>query len=387
MSRRNFVSLFLLMLFVTAGTAASGPFLPIYWSSSVSGVATLGWVMSGYAIAKIFSGWAGGYLSSGLGCMTMIRLGAGMCLAASCGYLIFPPQAGWLFILQVMYGAGVGLVRPMASAYIGVYAVRDSIGRLFGRFETAFYAALAAGPLVGGYVTEHYGIMTLMSVVVACNLAAFVCSFFAGCEKCVQRRPVSGETGVCQKLLMVYIFGRTFGITAVSMFLPIYLSQNFKMGGFKVGLAAVAICGVSAVCMPVCGYITDKTNKSVSLGVSTFFVSVLIFCLPVIGSEPLFWVAALVIGFLSAQTKTSSVAMLLSTAVQGGQAYLMGMFNTVMNIGFCFAAFICGVLAKTPHYGISYVFYLSGLIGIVSCLTFHVPVCSARTELISQADR
>lgn len=354
------------MLFVSAGTAAAGPFLPVYWAANISGSVGLAWVMAGYAAAKIVSGYLGGRYAGRFGSGQFIRLGCYFCLAASIGYLVAPVSVGWMLLCQLLYGAGAGLVRPMAMAGIGEKCPENKMGRFFGGFETVFYFALATGPAIGGFIAERYGASALFAFVAAVNTAAIVASLFTD-DSVQERRPVPCELSSAHKSMMIYIFTRTFGISAVSVFLPVFLSASFNMTADRIGLAMAVMCAISALCMPLCGYLTDRYDKLLIMTVSSLAVSLLIVVLVFSASDVLFWTLMAGVGFFSSLSKTSSIALTVGIS-KGNEAYVLGMYNTCINISFAVSSFIGGILLGHKWFGVESVFIIFGLAGIAGTL-------------------
>jgi len=380
----TFTLLFAVMLSVSAGTASLSPFLPMYFSSFAGGALSLAWVMAGYSLAKILSGWAGGKFSSGTGCVPLIRCGAGLCLAASAGYLILPANAFGLLVIQTVYGAGIGFIRPMATAHIGKSCHENTMGHTIGTFEVAFYAALSIGPFLGGYVSSTYGINALFSVVIFLNLVAFVLCFFISenHEKIYSYKKIGCNTQ--QKLLMFYIFCRTYGIVAMSFFMPFYLSSYFNMTNMMIGITASILCLVSAISMPLCGYISDRYDRTQIFFISSIGVSVITLFFPVVKYEWCFWILIIPLGFLSALSKTSSATLLLCSCNKNQRGYLMGLFNTFMNIGFASATFTGGLMIKTESFGVDSIFYYSGFIGILGACIYIGLLSVLRQRIIAE---
>ncbi|MFF2652872.1 MFS transporter [Streptomyces sp. NPDC058045] len=143
---------FILLVDVTIVNVA----LPTMADELHADFASLQWVVDGYALALAALLLASGALADHFGHRRLYVYGLVVFAAASlaCG---LAPNAGLLVAARVVQGAGGAAMFATAPALLLTsYQGRDR-GTAFGVWGAANGAAAAAGPLLGGLLTEHLG--------------------------------------------------------------------------------------------------------------------------------------------------------------------------------------------------------------------------------------
>jgi EmrB/QacA subfamily drug resistance transporter len=125
--------------------------LPTIGRAFHSGVGTLQWVVSGYALTLAAFLLLGGSLGDRLGRRRMFSVGVVWFAVASvcCG---FAPNAGFLIAARVLQGVGGALLAPASLAILQASFRPDDRGRAIGAWSGLGGVATAAGPLLGGYL-------------------------------------------------------------------------------------------------------------------------------------------------------------------------------------------------------------------------------------------
>jgi len=374
------IKVYLLTFCVSAGTSAVAPFLPLYWSSVTDAATGLAWILAGYYTAKIASGYFGGRFSVLLGCVAILRIGALLCMVSAVLFLFITPSPVTALFLQLIYGAGIGLVKPMSTAYVGSECPSDSVGRAVGWMETGFYVSLSIGPFIGGFALGHFGFNGLFSMMLLLNGGAFIISLMLKEVNTEAESRASLKLSSEKLSLMFYVFCRTFGISALSVFLPFYLIDHFNMNMVMIGVVTSVAALCSAVIMPFSGSIVDRFEKHTVLMLSTFVISLGLVIMPFIHSEPIFWVLMLICASSASFSKNASITMLLENGTKAQRSYLMGVNNTFMNVGFAVASFMGGYVVKAYPEGVNYLYSIAGLIGLVGLGAYYTVLYSYRED-------
>ena len=125
--------------------------LPTIGRSFHSGVGTLQWVVSGYALTLAACILLGGSLGDRLGRKRMFVIGVVWFALASvcCG---IAPNAGVLIGARVLQGVGGALLVPASLAILQASFRPDDRARAIGAWSGLGGIATAAGPLLGGYL-------------------------------------------------------------------------------------------------------------------------------------------------------------------------------------------------------------------------------------------
>ncbi|MEU6484422.1 MFS transporter [Streptomyces sp. NPDC046887] len=143
---------FILLVDVTIVNVA----LPAVSAELDASFSALQWVIDGYALALAALLLASGSLADRFGHRRLYLYGLGVFAVASlaCG---LAPNVELLIAARVVQGAGgAAMFATSAALLVGSYQGRDR-GTAFGVWGAANGAAAAAGPLLGGLLTEHFG--------------------------------------------------------------------------------------------------------------------------------------------------------------------------------------------------------------------------------------
>ncbi|MEO0400124.1 MAG: MFS transporter [Pseudomonadota bacterium] len=113
------------------------------------------WVLNGYVLALAAFTMIGGALADAYGRARILRLGcAGFALASIACALA--PNAGWLIAARIAQGAAAAAMTPASLALIGELYPKEERGRAIGVWAAASALTTAAGPVLGGWLTEEW---------------------------------------------------------------------------------------------------------------------------------------------------------------------------------------------------------------------------------------
>jgi EmrB/QacA subfamily drug resistance transporter len=125
--------------------------LPTIGREFHAGVGALQWVMSGYTLTLAAFLLVGGSLGDRFGRRRVYSIGIVWFALASvaCG---FAPSAGFLIVTRVLQGVGAALLTPGSLAILEASFVPADRARAIGAWSGLGGVAIAAGPLIGGYL-------------------------------------------------------------------------------------------------------------------------------------------------------------------------------------------------------------------------------------------
>jgi EmrB/QacA subfamily drug resistance transporter len=129
------------------------------------------WTVTAFFLAAAVTVAAGGRLADLLGRRRIYLVGMALFTISSivCG---LAPSDWWLIVGRALQGIAAGLLGPAAVALITVSYPPRSRGRALGTVGAAATIALAAGPLVGGFITQDLGWRWIFFVNVPLAIAA-----------------------------------------------------------------------------------------------------------------------------------------------------------------------------------------------------------------------
>ncbi len=125
-------------------------------ASALHGVADLSWVVVGYLLAATVAAPVYGHLGDAFGRRRLLLGGLGVFAVASVACALAPTLPA-LIAARVLQGLGGGGLMTMAQAIIGENIPPRERGRFGGYFAALFAMSSMFGPVMGAYLTEHFG--------------------------------------------------------------------------------------------------------------------------------------------------------------------------------------------------------------------------------------
>lgn len=373
--KRTYPVLFLIVFSVSLGVAVISPFLPLYLKDAGTDGVSIAIVFSAYALAKflfapLFGRW------SDNGCRRAL-INTGLCLycLVSLAYLSFPVTLAWWAVFLVMQGLAAALVRPLALASVANTIPSDRKGIAMGTFDISFYLAASIGPIVAGTMRDalgYWGVFGALSLLsfFSLFLGLFVLSDSAT-ETGIQERETTRMSRIFRNTnllaLFCFIFSRSFGIVLCTIFLPLLLSAS-GLNGLQIGTVVALSTIPMAIFLRSSGRIADRADRAFLIKAGGLSAAILTCFFPDVHG---FWYPAVIstgIGLLSTVTLPATSILLIEEGNRYGMGLTMGLFNSATNLGFIVAPLIGGVLFD--HFGLAWVFYTAGLIGVVGMCAF-----------------
>jgi MFS family permease len=370
------MALFIIIFSVSLGFSIVNPFLPIYMTHIGAGGISIAFIFSGYSFSKILFTPFLGRLSDCKGRINLIILGLLIYSFVSLCYLCMPNNVTLLIILRLTQGIGAALVRPIALALVGERAPQNREGTVMGAFDVSFYAALSMGPIVGGFIKDLFGFPGIFGLLFALCTFSLLIAFFgisgadepikASKKNTVDYRMIIESRTILS--LFFFIFTRSFGISVFAVFLPIIMNSDLHFSSLQIGVIMASGSTLTALLLRPIGKMSDKLNRRALITIGGGAAALFTFLLPfAVG----FWhllVLSSCIGSFSALSLPSSSALLIAEGNRYGIGMTMGLFNSIMGIGFVAAPLVGGFLIGMGGQGI--VFHAAGLIGFLGVCFF-----------------
>jgi EmrB/QacA subfamily drug resistance transporter len=130
------------------------------------------WVLNGYVLALASLTLIGGVLGDVYGKKSVLSVS---CLAfgmasAACA---FAPSVVWLVFLRIVQGIAAAVLAPTSLALIGSLYPDNQRNRAIATWASASALTTAAGPVVGGWLTEQFGWQAVFAINPPLALVAF----------------------------------------------------------------------------------------------------------------------------------------------------------------------------------------------------------------------
>lgn len=373
-----FLLLFTAAFASSTSVAALYSFLPLYWQAQGVWGTALTLILCGYALIKIVVGPAGGWASRHVRPEVLVVIGVSMILLTSAGYLTLPPTFAVFFILQLLQGAGIGLIRPLAMTIISNCAGHAKKGRILNYFEISFYLSLALGPVLGGTFHDSFGLNTLFrsclilnGVALGATLPLLICYRPHHAPAPAPQKESTIPSGMTTRLFY-YAFTRAFGIFAMSLMLPLWLGTRLEYSYLEIGLLVGATHLASVLTLSLSARWVDRKAEFFVIW-GSLLSSLLLLFIPLTESYFVFTLIAIATGCLSALAKGGSIKMLVASNEKKHLGIAIGTYQSFMNCGFLAASFSSGLFTSSSiDFGLIFVLCACvNLAGTLILMKFH----------------
>ncbi len=140
-------------------------------ASALGGLADLSWVVVAYLLAATVAAPLYGYLGDVFGRRRML-LGALALFSLASIACALAPTFLLLVLARALQGLGGGGLMTLAQSMLGEHVSPRERGRFAGYFAIVFALASTSGPVLGGYLTEHWGWRAIFVINVPLGLLA-----------------------------------------------------------------------------------------------------------------------------------------------------------------------------------------------------------------------
>ena len=339
---------------------------------------TIAFTFTGYSLSRIVFTPVLGRWSDSKNRTNFIIAGLIIYSLVSISYLSLPRNVAFLIFLRFIQGIGAALVRPIALAFIGDISEKHYEGTHMGTFDVSFYAGLAVGPIIGGFVNDRFGYRGIFLALLILSLSALIVAAAAlsyGHVPPKERKTSKRDYNLVVQNhtllgLFCFIFTRAFGIALVGIFLPILMHGELKLSSLQIGLVIASGSVLTSLFLRPLGKICDRADRRLLVSFGGMMCGLITISLPFGGG---FWQLLILtgmIGFFGALSLPASSALLVEEGNRHGMGLTMGLFNSMMDSGFLVAPLLGGFIMDTLS--LSLVFYIAGSIGVAGVICFYL---------------
>lgn len=368
MIKKAFPILALSMFSSTLGIGIVMPLLPLYISEMGASGIWLGVIVSSYAISNSLTVPFAGRLSDIKGRKLFLAIGLLAYSLISLGY-IFATDVVMLALVRFVHGIAGAMIIPVGIAYLGDLSPENEEGKWMGYANAAFFSGFGFGPLMGGLVTENFGMNTSFLVMAGLNMFSFIIVLLflpnlrvrePGEEFNLSYREMSGSS-IVRGLFSLRI-AEALGRGGMFTFLPIFgvaIGLSISLIGVLISVNTLSITLLS----PVSGLIADKLNRRFLAIIGMALFGLFIILLPATGS---FWQVLLLLlgqGLVVSIYISSSNALTVEEGRKFGMGSTMSVLFLGMGIGMGVGPILAGWIEGLLN--VDAVFYNGGSICLV----------------------
>jgi len=384
MNKKIYITLFIATVITMAGLGIIDPILPLYAKSMKATGIQLGIIFAGFALSRsIFAPIVGQY-SDRHGRKNLMIAGLALFTVVSASF-VYAKSPLALTLIRLVQGFAVVLVTPVAQAYIGDLTPVGKEGKYMNLFFMSFFAGMAIGPYLGGYLTDQFNIkvpfyaMGGMSLVVMLLVLFFVpessavknhdlkkVPFFKSLLPVFKDKPMIG--------IMTYMATRGFYRWGFNTFFPLLAIKAEKMSPANIGLVLSVYMLFGSIMQYPFGLMVDKfPSQKVNLILLGGSCSALSMCAVAYSrSMSMFVILAISMGAFSSVSRASALAIRTERGRIYGMGSVTGAFTTALSVGQVLGPILFGVIADISS--IPAAFLVGGMVGLIgtiaSCIFF-----------------
>jgi MFS family permease len=344
------------------------PLLPLYAEDLGATELWIGIIFASFSISRAIVMPFVGRLSDRRGRKLVLSIGLLAYALISLGYI--SNSVYQLTLVRFIHGAASGMIQPVAQAYIGDISPKGEEGKWMGYFNAAFFTGFGFGPLMGGALTDHFGMTVSFYTMGVLNLLAFLTVVFLLPEirprematnphSSFKEMSTSGMVKGLFSFQLVFSLGRgTF-----AAFLPIFAGIYIGLSPTLIGILVAVNILLMSLLQPYGGNIADRFNRTALVTVSSLVSAASIALIPLGGG---FW-QLLGICALGGITGAIAVPAASALSVEEGRRFGMGSTMAILamafSIGMAIGPLMGGVIADFVD--INSVFYFGAGVGVI----------------------
>jgi len=370
MNKRTFLILALCMFSSTLGMGIVIPLLPLYAENMGATGIWLGLIVAAYYISNSVFVPIAGRFSDQRGRKLFLTIGLLAYSIISLGY-VWADNVTQLCMVRLIHGIAGAMTIPIAMAYLGDLSPEGEEGKWMGYANIAFFSGFGFGPLMGGVLTDHFGITTTFYTMSGLNMLAFLIALLLLSE--VSRRKIREDSPTLSfremgrssmiKGLFSFRLVQALGRGGIATFLPIFAATAIGLSPSLIGTLLAVNFSSWLVFTPLGGLIADKVNRrTITILGSILFVALLA-AIPMANS---FW-QLLTVLFIQAIGGALSMPAASALTVEEGRRFGMGstmsVFFLAMGIGMTLGPIISGLIHD--WFDINSVFYFGAVVGLM----------------------
>ncbi len=350
------------------------PLLPIYAENLGAtgiwlGIISAGFFASNAIVTPIF-----GRLSDRKGRKLFISVGL-LCYTIISASFIWADTVPQLVLIRFLQGIAGGMILPIAQAYIGDISPEGEEGKWMGYFNAAFFTGFGIGPLVGGTLTEHFGMTTAFALMSGLNLLAFL-TVTIFLPEIKERKTASSPRPSFIKMgrsamvkgLFSYRLSSALGRGAFATFLPIFAALYLGLSPSLIGVLLAANLLLMSLLQVYSGNIADRFNRRALIVAGSLINLAYLALIPLTDSFGQLLAICILGGLGGAISLPAASALTVEEGRKFGMGSTIAIFSIAFSIGMTIGPLLAGMIADFAD--INSVFYFAAAMGLIGTSLF-----------------
>lgn len=345
---------------VMAGQGVISPVLPLYANDFGVSTAMIGATITAFGLARLIVNIPAGLFADRRG-RRILLVGGPLVTAVGMLGSGLSPSIWTLLAFRFVAGLGSGLYMTGAQIYLLDIAGPEQRGRFIATNQGALLAGVSAGPALGGFLADAYGLSAPFLVVAAGAFLTAIYGFFRLPETkpaaaASQDRESDGERSKASRWqLLRSVDFLAVGFVAVGVFsiragvrqtlVPLQLSESFGLEVSELGLLFTALGVIGLVLIWPAGWAADRFGRKILIVPTATLMAVGTGVVAAADSLTLFVIGLTVSALGSGITGPAPAAFVADLVDDDQRGMAMGMYRTFGDIGVVGSPVLSGFLA------------------------------------------
>ena len=281
LDKKIFGTLFFSIFAAVTGAGVVVPLLPIYAHDLGASGLYIGLIFGAFSLSRsFFLPWFG-RLSDVKGRKPFIVPGFLSYALISIAF-IYSNNVGTLIVIRFFHGIASAMLMPVIQAYIGDITPNGREGATMGIFNMSLFLGLSIGPLIGGFIKDHFSLQASFMCMALLALIGFFLSLFLLPPTASERGMRHSKSPFSWKILLydwhvvglfVFRFAYVVCVGIIWGFIPLYADQKFAASGSLIGVLIMLGVFISGIFQIPMGYLADKISKKLMVIAGGLLVS------------------------------------------------------------------------------------------------------------------
>lgn len=315
--------------------------LPIFARRLGASDAAVGAIMATFAVSSLLLRPPTGWAADRFGRRPFMLAGALVFVVATIAYG-FTGGALGLALVRLLHGCGMGLYPTAASAMVADLTPPDRRGEILGLYGAAGSLALAAGPVLGITVVEHWSFSALFWIAGAVAAMALLLTAVTGETLTHSRRAAFtlsdafNRRALFPSLVMLSLMF-TYG-TQVA-FLPLHADTH----GVNPGVFFLVFALTTTLARGPAGRLSDRRGRRSVAAAGLFFAGVALVVLALSQDVVGLGLGGAVYGLAYGTAQPALMAWCVDEAAPADRGRAMGTFYTALEVGIAIGSMSSGL--------------------------------------------
>jgi len=326
---------------VIMGVTIISPVLPQYASLFSISIALVGWAISAFGLARVFTDIPAGFLSDRFGRKKIMILGLVLIIISSTGAGLADTYA-WLIFARIVGGVGSALYMTAGITWVAQISAGEARGRYMAVYQGLLLAGTVFGPPIGGYIAARFGLNAPFFTWAALGAASLIAtiSLKDPADSSQAKRSEMRIEDVlsvfknhpfmlvnCAVLALYFL---RLGVQ--STLVPFYAALNLGLSEERIGvLLMVAAIATAAITFPA-GWLSDRVGRKRPVMACLFLSGIAVLLIPSQGS--LAGLMGIMVFYgLATGLQGSIAAWPADVAPKDKMGISMGVYRVMMDMG------------------------------------------------------